>query len=33
VNDQVIVAWKAAEQVLPIHEAQLLPYLMLSGCN
>ena len=33
VNDQVIVELKAVEQVLPIHEAQLVSYLKLSGCK
>jgi GxxExxY protein len=33
VNDQVLVEWKAVEQVLPIHEAQLLSYLKLSACK
>jgi GxxExxY protein len=31
VEDQVIVELKAIEKVLPIHEAQLLSYLKLSG--
>jgi GxxExxY protein len=31
VNDLVIMELKAAEKVLPIHEAQLLSYLKLSG--
>jgi GxxExxY protein len=31
VEDQVIVELKAVEKVLPIHEAQLLSYLKLSG--
>ena len=33
VEDQVIVELKAVEQVLPIHEAQLLSYVKLSGCK
>jgi GxxExxY protein len=33
VEDQVILELKAVEQVLPIHEAQLLSYLKLSGCK
>jgi len=31
VNDAVIVEIKAADQVLPIHDAQLLSYLRLTG--
>ena len=31
VNDCVIVELKSVEQVLPIHRAQLLSYLRLSG--
>ena len=31
VEDQVIVELKSVEQVLPIHEAQLLSYLKLSN--
>jgi len=31
VDDKVIVEFKAVEQLLPIHEAQLLTYLRLSG--
>jgi GxxExxY protein len=31
VEDSVIVELKAIESVLPIHEAQLLSYLKLSG--
>ena len=31
VEDQIVVELKAVEKVLPIHEAQLLPYLKLSG--
>jgi GxxExxY protein len=31
VDDRVIVELKAVEQLLPIHEAQLLTYLKLSG--
>ncbi len=33
VEDQVIVELKAVDQVLPIHEAQLLSYVKLSGCK
>ena len=33
VNDKVVVELKAVEHVLPVHEAQLLTYLMLSGCR
>ena len=31
VEDQIVVELKAVEKVLPIHEAQLLTYLKLSG--
>jgi len=33
VNDKVVVELKAVEHVHPVHEAQLLTYLMLSGCR
>ncbi|MCB9688163.1 MAG: GxxExxY protein, partial [Alphaproteobacteria bacterium] len=33
VGGKVIVELKAVEKVLPIHEAQLLTYLRLSGLN
>ena len=32
VEEQVIVELKSVEKLLPIHEAQLLSYLKLSGC-
>lgn len=32
VEDTVVVELKAVEQLHPIHEAQLLSYLKLSGC-
>jgi GxxExxY protein len=32
VDHRVIVELKAVDQVIPIHEAQLLSYLKLSGC-
>ncbi|MGO9606201.1 MAG: GxxExxY protein [Candidatus Binataceae bacterium] len=31
VNDEVIVELKSVERILPVHEAQLLTYLKLSG--
>ncbi|MEI6178677.1 MAG: GxxExxY protein [Verrucomicrobiota bacterium] len=31
VNDSIIIELKAVEQLLPIHQAQLLTYLKLSG--
>ena len=31
VEDQVVLELKAVDQVLPIHEAQLITYLKLSG--
>jgi GxxExxY protein len=33
VNQQVIVEIKAIDNLIPIHEAQLLTYLKLSGCK
>ena len=33
VEDQVVVELKAVERLEPIHEAQLLSYLKLSGCK
>jgi GxxExxY protein len=31
VNDSVVVEIKAVETILPVHEAQMLSYLRLSG--
>ena len=33
IEHKVIVENKVVEQILPIHEAQLLTYLKLSGCH
>ncbi|MCX5907590.1 MAG: GxxExxY protein [Deltaproteobacteria bacterium] len=33
VEGQVVVEVKAAERIIPLHEAQLLSYLRLSGCK
>ena len=33
VEDKIIVELKAIEEILPIHEAQLLSYLKLTGCK
>jgi GxxExxY protein len=33
VDRQVVVELKAVDQIQPIHEAQLLSYLKLSGCH
>jgi GxxExxY protein len=33
VGDTVIVELKAVDQVLPIHQAQMLSYLKLPGCS
>jgi len=33
VENKVIVELKSVEKVLPIHKAQLISYLKLSGCN
>ncbi len=32
VDEQVILELKSVEHILPVHEAQLLTYLRLSGC-
>ncbi len=32
VNQTIIVELKAVDEVTPVHEAQLLSYLKLSGC-
>jgi GxxExxY protein len=32
VEDQVVVEIKAVEHVLPVHEAQVITYLVLTGC-
>lgn len=33
IEHKVIIENKAVEQIIPIHEAQLLTYLKLSGCH
>jgi len=33
VDGQLIIEMKTVERVLPIHEAQILTYLRLSGCR
>ncbi len=33
VNDKVIVEIKSSEAIAPIHHAQILSYLKLSGCK
>lgn len=33
VEDRVVVEIKSVEQLLPIHQAQVLSYLKLSGCK
>ena len=33
INNLVIIENKVVESVLPVHEAQLLTYMKLSGCN
>jgi GxxExxY protein len=33
VEDKVVIEVKAVETLLPIHEAQLLTYLKLTGCE
>ena len=33
VNDKVIVEIKSSEKITPIHDAQILSYLKISGCK
>ena len=33
VDKKIVVELKAIEVVLPVHEAQLIPYLQLTGCR
>lgn len=33
VNDKVVLEIKSSEKIAPIHEAQILSYLRLSGCK
>ncbi len=33
VNNLVVIELKAVEEILPVHEAQILSYLKLSGCE
>jgi GxxExxY protein len=33
VEDSVIVEVKSVERLLPLHQAQLIAYLKLAGCN
>ncbi len=33
VREQVVVELKCVEKVLPVHEAQLLTYMRLTGCT
>jgi GxxExxY protein len=33
VENKIVVEFKAIETILPIHEAQLMSYLKLSGCK
>lgn len=33
VEDLVVVELKAVQQIVPVHEAQLLTYLKLTGCK
>ena len=33
IEDKVIVELKAVDQILPIHHAQVLSYLKLTGCK
>jgi GxxExxY protein len=33
VDDQIVIENKAVEKILPIHEAQLMTYLKLTGCK
>lgn len=33
VEDAVVIELKAVDEVIPVHEAQILSYLKLSGCQ
>ncbi len=33
ISDDLIVEIKAVERLLPVHDAQLLTYLRMSGCQ
>jgi GxxExxY protein len=33
VNDKVVLEIKSADKIIPIHDAQILSYLRLSGCK
>lgn len=33
VNDKVILEIKSSDKIIPIHDAQILSYLRLSGCK
>ena len=33
VENQVVVELKTVEKLLPVHDAQMLTYLRLSGCR
>jgi GxxExxY protein len=33
VEDQIVIESKTVERILPIHEAQLMTYLRLTGCK
>ena len=33
INDKLIIELKAVEQILPVHKAQLISYLKMTGCS
>ncbi len=33
IDNQLLIELKSAERLLPIHDAQILTYLRLSGCE
>lgn len=33
INDKVILEIKSSDKIIPIHDAQILSYLRLSGCK
>lgn len=33
VNDKVVLEIKASDKIIPIHDAQILSYLRISGCK
>jgi GxxExxY protein len=33
INDKVVLEIKSSDKIIPIHDAQILSYLRLSGCK